>query len=101
MAMMKMAHLPICLTKEADFFSVVLYYGNMTVARKLLSPGKSFTHNDKGIRLWLALSWQANKHTQNRDPQQKLATTVLMAVYLQYILNLYYTSVWAARPSFY
>ena len=39
--------------KLSDF-----YFGNMTITRQFLSPGKTFTHIYKGIKWWLALTCQ-------------------------------------------
>ncbi len=41
---------------KLKMFLAVLYSGNMTSAQLLVSSGKIFNHNDKGIKWWLALT---------------------------------------------
>ncbi len=46
-------------------FPVVFCFGNMTIARRFLSPGKTFTHNWKGTEWWLALKFSVFPWLQN------------------------------------
>ncbi len=43
--------------EQLKIFAVVFYFGNRTIPWQLLSLGKTFTHNYKGIEVWLALMW--------------------------------------------